>query len=345
LKLRLALVLSVVSLGVAAVSVEGAPPNDKVKLVRRTKKGDRLTQKERQRTETTGHWKSEGEGTANSEEVEEIEREFAQEVLKEDPLLLKREYRTSLRTKGKAKDDKVQPVRTSVHGKVVLVTPDGAKIEGGIISPEDRDSLDRVERIAYALLPKDEVGTGDSWKVSDEVGRAVFRGMFDPENCQTRGLAKLDGWKVVDGHRGAKLSLKVAIDLQPGELVPAIQAELKGTAVFLVDEGVFSDLTLEGPIHIAKTVGKRSWSSDGQTVFTLKAQVVAAAPVEAVAKDDEIAKAKQLECPKGHKFPNEFLFCGSCGKALNAETKRCPGGCAPLLRHCVVCGEALAPAK
>lgn len=341
MRLRVALVLLVLFVG----AVEASPPKEKVKLARKTKKGDRLTQKEHQRTETTVHWKGEGEGAANGQEVEEVDREFFQEVLKEDPLLLKRDYKSSTRLKGKPKDDKLEPVRTSVHGKVVLVGPDGPRMEGGEMSKEDRDNLDTVERIAYALLPKDEVGPGDTWKVSDEVGRALFRGMFDPENCKTQGLAKLEGWKVVEGRKGAKLSLKVSIAMKPTEIVPEIQLDLKGSAVFLVEEGIFSELSLEGPIHFAKTEGKRSWSSDGTTQYTLKGTVVAGAPLEPVAKDDELAKAKQLECSKGHKFPNEFSFCGSCGKGLNPETRRCTGGCPPLLRHCVLCGEPLTPVK
>jgi hypothetical protein len=326
-----------------------APPKDKVKLAKRTQKGDRLLAHETSRTEITIHWKGEGEGAVGGEEVEEVEREYVQEVLKESPLTIKRDYKLSTRAKGKPKDDKVEPVRTSVHGKTV--TFNGAEghpdVVGGELSKEDRENLTTVERIAYSLLPKDEVAVGDSWKVADEMGKAIFHAFYSPENMKTAGTAKLESIKTVEGRRVAKLLLKAQLEIKPTEQIPHITLELKGAANFFVDEGAFQDLVLEGPLlyETSSVEGgkKRVASAEGRTIFRMKGTILAGAAVKPASKDDEIAKAAKLVCSGGHEFPNGFSFCGSCGKQLDAETKRCKGGCAPLLRHCVLCGEALAP--
>ncbi len=343
--------LLLVALLVSLASAE--PGKDKVKLVRKTKKGDRLAVKEEQRTQSVFHWKGEGEGAVNAEELEEVKRDYLQEVLKEDPLTLRRDYKSSTRAKGKPNDSSVEPVRTSVHGKTVVITPDGPRVEGGELSKEDGDNLDRVEKIAYACLPKDEVGPGDSWKISDEIGKAVFGKGFDPENMKTQGVGKLESWKTIDGRKAAKLALKASLEVKPTEVLPAISYELKGSALFLVEEGVFIELALEGPGKLeakdTKDGKKRTMTAELQTAYHLKAEVAAAAPEEPppkpLAKDDELARAETVQCSKGHKFPNHFAFCAQCGKAIDEKTRRCTGGCAPLLRFCPLCGEGLVPAK
>lgn len=346
-------VLSFLVLGLALSLAQGAPGKDKVKLARRTKKGDRVQVKEQQHTETTYHWKGQGEGAVGGTEVEDVQREFLQEVVKEDPLVLKRDYKVSTRMKGNPKDDKLAPVHTSIHGKTVLLGPDGPRIEGAEVSKEDRESLDSIAKIAYACLPKDEVAVGDTWKLSDEIGKAVFGAGFDPENFKTQGTGRLDALKTIEGRRAAKLSLKAALEVKPTELLPSITLELKGQATFLVEEGVFAELVLEGPMRmeVQKTEDghERTMSGDARTDYRLKSEVVAGAPEapppKPLAKDDELARAEQLQCSKGHKFPNRFSFCAQCGKELDKTTLRCPGGCAPLLRFCPLCGEGLVPVK
>ena len=345
----LSVLLAFALVPVAAV----AGGKEKVKLVRKTRKGDRLAVKESQRTETTSHWKGEGEGAVNGQEVEVVERDYLQEVLKESPLTLRRDYKSSTRTKGKPSEDKPEPVRTSVHGKTVVLSPDGPKVEGGELSKEDRDNLDTLERIAYACLPKDEVGPGDTWKISDEIGRALFGPGFDPENVKSQGTGKLDSVKTVDGRRAARLVLKVSLEVKATEVIPSIVLDLKGTATFLVEEGVFTELQLEGPGRIeakdTKDGKKRTMTAETATVYHLKAAIAAAAPEapppKPLAKDDELARAEAVQCSKGHKFPNRFQFCAQCGKEIDPKTQRCGGGCAPLLRFCPLCGEGLVPAK
>lgn len=342
----------VVALPVLLASLAHALPKEKVKLVRKTKKGDRLAVKESSHTETKFHWKGEGEGSAGGEEVEDVQRDYLQEVVRESPLTLKRDYRTSTRMKGRPKDTSLEPVRTSIHGRAVVITPDGPRIEGGEISKEDRESLDTVEKIAYACLPKEEVGQGDTWKLGDEIGKALFPGLGS-DLLKTQGTGKLEALKTIDGRKAAKLALKVSAELKPTEVLPAIELELKGQALFLIEEGVFVELALEGPIKIAieKTENghKRTMSGDGQTTYKLKAEVTAAAPEapapKALAKDDELARAEKVKCSKGHEFPNRFGFCGQCGRELDGETRRCPGKCAPLLKFCPLCGEGLTPSK
>ncbi len=348
--LLLALAFSGLALSLVA---QGAPGKDKVKLARKTSKGDRLQVKEQQHTETTYHWKGEGEGSANGAEVEDVVREYFQEVVKEDPLLLKRDYATSLRTKGNPKDDKLAPVRTSVHGKTVYIGPDGPRIEGAEISKEDKENLTSIERIAYACLPRDEVSVGDTWKLGDEIGKALFGPGFDPQNFKTQGTGRLDAVKTINGRRTARLSLKTLIQVSPTEVLPSIRLELAGQAQFLIDDGVFSDVLLEGPMRteVEKTENghKRTMSGEAVTSYKTHAEVAAGAPPppapKPLAKDDELARAEALECPAGHKFPNHFLFCGQCGKELDKGTHRCPGGCLPLLRFCPLCGQGLVPAK
>ncbi|MEZ0228311.1 MAG: hypothetical protein ACAI25_06775 [Planctomycetota bacterium] len=333
-----------------------AMPKDKVKLVRKTKKGDRLAVKESSHTETTYHWKGEGEGSAGGQEVEDVQRDFLQEVLKENPLVLKREYKLSTRAKGKPKDTAVEPVRTSIHGKTVVIGPEGPHIEsGGDLSKEDREQLNTVEKIAYACLPKDEVAQGDSWKIGDEIGKALFGEALGVDGVKSAGSGKLDSFKMIDGRRAAKLTLKCAIEVKPTEIIPSITLELKGQAWFLVEEGVFTELVLEGPLKILieknENGHKKVMSGEGVTTYKLKGEVVAGAPEppapKPLAKDDELARSERLQCAKDekHNFPNRFQFCAQCGKEIDKETQRCVGGkCPPLLRFCPLCGEGLKPA-
>ncbi len=333
-----------------------ALPKDKVKLVRKTKKGDRLAVKESSHTETTYHWKGEGEGSAGGQEVEDVQRDFLQEVLKENPLVLKREYKLSTRMKGRPKDTSLEPVRTSIHGKTVVITPDGPRIEsGGELSKEDREQLNNVEKIAYACLPKDDVAQGDTWKLGDEIGKALFGEALGADGVKSAGSGKLDSFKTIEGRKAAKLTLKCAIEVKPTEIVPSVVVELKGQAWFLVEEGVFLELVLEGPLKIViekhEDGRKKTLTGDGQMTYKLKAEVVAGAPEapapKALAKDDELARAERLQCGKEekHNFPNRFQFCAQCGKEIDKETQRCVGGkCPPLLRFCPLCGEGLKPA-
>ena len=312
---------------------EAAPGKEKVKLVRRAKKGDRISVKEDQHTETTYHWKGEGEGAVGGAEVEDVAREYLQEVVKEDPLVLKRDYKTSTRLKGNPKDDKLEPVKTSVHGKTVIFGPEGPRIEGGEMSKEDKDDLDTVTKVAYACLPKDEVAVGDQWKLGEDLGRGVFGPAYDRENFKAQGTGRLDAFKTTDGRRGAKISLKVALEVKPTEVMPSI--------------------SLEGPMRIEITKvenGRRkTLSGEAQRSYKLHGEVASSAPEapppKPLAKDDELARAEAVQCSKGHKFPNRFLFCAQCGKEIDKTTLRCTGGCAPLLRFCPVCGEGLVPAK
>lgn len=350
---RSAVALLVLAVPCFVLPFAHALPKDKVKLVRKTKKGDRLTVKESQHTETTYHWKGEGEGSAGGQEVEDVQRDFLQEVIRESPLALKRDYKTSLRTKGKPKDTSLEPVRTSVHGKTVLITPEGPRIEGGELSKEDRENLNTIEKIAYACLPKEDVAQGDTWKLTDEIARALFGDAIGADLVKSQGTGKLDSFKTLEGRKAAKLALKVSIEVKPTEMTPSILIELKGQALFLIEEGVFVELALEGPIKIAhdkvEDGHKRTLSGEGQMTYKLKAEVVAGAPEppapKALAKDDEIARAEQLQCAKDHKFPNRWAFCAQCGKEIDKETQRCVGKCAPLLKFCPLCGEGLKPVK
>jgi hypothetical protein len=352
---RILLVALAVVAGLAPLAMgpaQAAPGKEKVKLVRRTKKGDRLSVKEDQHTETTFHYKGEGEGAVGAAEVEDVAREYLQEVVKEDPLVLKRDYKSSTRLKGNPKDDKLEPVKTSVHGKTVILGPDGPRIEGGELSKEDKDDLDTVTRASYACLPKDEVAVGDQWKLGDDLGRAVFGPMYDSENFKAQGTGRLDALKTVDGRRGAKISLKVALEVKPTEVMPSISLELKGQGFFLIEEGVFSELSLEGPMRIeinkVENGHKRTLSGEAQRSYKLHGEVASSAPdappPKPLAKDDELAHAEAVQCSKGHKFPNRFLFCAQCGKEIDQKTFRCAGGCKPLLRFCPICGEGLVPA-
>jgi hypothetical protein len=346
---RRALVLIASIIIVVSRPAGALPGKEKVTLARKAKTGDRLVAKEHFRNEKEIHWKGEGQGSAGGEEIEVLEREYFQEVAAETPLTLKRDYRVSTRLKGRPKDDRLEPTRTSIHGKTVILRPDGPTLEGGMISQEDRDSLDNYERIAYALLPKQDVALGDEWKVQDEVGRALFRGLFDPTNMKTQGSGKLEAWKTLEGRRAAKLALKAQIQVTPTEVFPACSLDLKGSALFLIDDGIFADVTFECAARYefrkVDNGKETAWSSDEHATWTLHEGPVLAAPAKPVTKDDELAKAKVLACSKGHRFPNEFQFCAGCGKPLDPTTRRCPGGCAPVLRFCPICGEALAPAN
>jgi hypothetical protein len=330
------ILLAALAAGFAVSSFAHALPKDKVKLVRKTRKGDRLAVKESSHTETTYHWKGEGEGSAGGQEVEDVQRDFLQEVVKESPLTLKRDYKLSTRTKGRPKDTSQEPVRTSVHGKTVLITPEGPRIEGGELSKDDRENLNTVEKIAYACLPKDEVAQGDTWKLTEEIARALFGEHITAELVKSVGTGKLDSFKTVDGRKAAKLILKVGVEVKPTEVTPQIILELKGQALFLVEEGVFVELALEGPIKIAvdKTEDgrKKTLSGEGQTLYKLK-------------EDDELARAEKVKCAKGHEFDNRFQFCAQCGKEIDKDTNRCVGKCPPLLRFCPLCGEGLKGSK
>jgi hypothetical protein len=334
------------SLAVFASALAFAGGKEKVPLIRRTKAGDRLTGKEHYRSEKEQHWKGEGQGSAGGEEVEVVEREYAQEVVTESPFVVKRDYTLSTRLKGKPKDDRLEPVRTSIHGKTVVLRPEGPVLEGGELSKDDRDNLDGYERIVYALLPKQEVAAGDEWKVGDEIGRALFRGGFDAANMKSQATVKLEALKPVDGRRAAKLAVKVAIQVTATETLPQVALELKGSALFLIEEGMFADAALDGTARyeVKNAAAKNAFVSDERVSWKLHAEFVLAGMPKAVAKDDELAKAKAVACPKGHKFPNEFACCASCGKGLDPTTRRCPGGCPPILRFCPLCGDPLAPA-
>lgn len=344
----LAAVVVAVASGASARPARGEPGKDKVALARKTVKGERLSAKEHFRTEKVLHWKGEGQGSVGGEEAEVTEREYTQEVQAESPLAIKRDYTLSTRWKGKPKDEVKDPVRTSLHGHTVQFRGEAANLEGGEMSKEDRDNLDSYERVAYAMLPKSEVGPGDEWKLGDEIGKALFRGAFEATSMKTQGLARLDGWKTVDGRKAAKLSLKVAIQLLPTEQIPAIALELKGTALFLVEEGMYAECSLEGTMHVdvkKQENGREvAATSDERVQWKLKAEPILAAAVKPLAKDDELAKAKAVGCSKGHKFPNEFSYCATCGKGLDEKTRRCPGGCPPILRFCPLDGEPLTPA-
>lgn len=345
-----------ISLALAVAGVAFAlPGKDKVKLERGQKKGQRLVVKERERKESKLFWSKQGEGSGGGEEVEDVEREYVQELASAQPWIVKRAYRLSKRLKRHPKNPEAQPENTSVHGKTVVIGPDGPKIEGGAeMSDEDRQNLTTLERIVYACLPAKEVAPGEEWRVpGQDLARAIFGPIVDPTNFDSRGIAKLDKVTTAkDGTRTAKLALKVSIRVKPTEKLPAIDLDLKGQAQFAVEEGVFIAFDLEGPFRyeVQKREGGReaSWRSEGTTRFAYKAEIVEPASTPAAgepAKDQDLARAKQIACPAGHKFPVGYAFCCICGKKVDDATKLCPGGCPFILRHCPLCGGKTAPAE
>ncbi len=264
-----------------ATSAFGLPGKEKLVLSRRTQVGDRISVKERSHTEMTNHWKGEGQGGAGGQEVEDVSREFVQEITSENPLALKREYKLSTRAKGKPRDEKIEPVKTSVHGKVVLMGPEGTSIEGGgEISKEDKDDLGTVEKIVYGLLPPGgrEVSVGEDWKVGDELGRAIFGAGFDPGSFKTEGAAKLESVKQQDGKKCAKLALRAVIKVEATEVLPSVELDLKGTGTFYVEEGVFRDCKLDGTYRyeVKKTENgsKTTATSEGTKSYEFKAELL-----------------------------------------------------------------------
>jgi hypothetical protein len=355
--LRKLLVVAAVLLVAGAAA---AAPKEKVKLERKTRAGQWLAVKERQRTETKVSWKSGGIGSTG-DEVEETEREYDRKVVTEKPLVEKRSYHVSRRLKRTAKTPDAEPQNTSVHGKTVLIGPDGMKIEGGAeMSKDDRDNLTTLERVVYACLPAKEVAPGDDWKVDGaELGRAVFGPAIDPVNFDTQGIGKLD--KVAtgkDGRKTAKIVLRVAIKVKPTEVLPEIDMDLRGQAQFSIDDGLFTAFDLEGPVkfafHKREDDGRETNAkSEGTTRFVYRAEVLlgdkelgpADKPeAKGSPKDAALALAKKLVDKNGHQFPVGFLNCGICGAKVDEATKLCPKGCPFILRHCPLCGEELAPA-
>src|SRR5205807_408707 len=146
-----------------------------------------------------------------------------------------------------------------------------------------------------------------------EIGKALFRGGFDATSMKTQGTGKLESLRTVEGRRAAKLVLKAQIQVAASEVLPAITLDLKGSALFLLDEGIFADCALEGPVRYElkkNDAGKETvFVSDERVAWKLHADPILAAPVKPVTKDDELAKAKGLGCTNGHRFPNGFAFC------------------------------------
>lgn len=272
--MRRALALSFAMATLAAAPLAIAGPPEKVTLARKLEKGARLKVHERWTRESELYAKITGRGSRGARELEEVDRVFVQEVVRERPLQLERKYESSRRKKGDPQDKSLEAVRTSLHGRTVVIGPLGARIEGGgLLSREDRDELDQVEKLAYALLPKEAVALHDSWSLGEEVGRAALGPQF-AGRVDTKGAARLDALDGTGEKRVAKLSLKLELDVPAVERKPALSAELAGKGKFLVEHGAFVELALEGPIYAELKAGRASGKSEGRLLYELKAEVL-----------------------------------------------------------------------
>lgn len=194
-------------------------------------------------------WKGR-DGAVGDEEVNTVERRFVEEVRATTPLVLHRQFELSQRAKRRPKAE-AEPLKTSLHGRGVLVAGHELKPDDPIeVSKEDRELL-RLDLLAHALLPERPAGRREPWQA--DPGKLVAA-LFGPGVRPAPGTgARVEVERVErkGDDEVAVLRARVALRLERTETIPGVTADLAGELRWSLRRGLLVAAALEGPITYA----------------------------------------------------------------------------------------------
>lgn len=206
------------------------------------------------------------------------EQKYTEEVLGVGPLTLKRVYERSLREDRDVSQTDLEPMRTSQHGRTVLLKDLEKKLEdGGNLDKEDREEL-RFERLLAALLPPQRVvKRGDSWEISgNAVARALFGDALPAETTDHSGaVVKLRSIKRKKSGEVAKLEVKgLRIKIKRMRNVPELTLDLKGAFEWDVVNSAPVKADLSGQVRYVARGDKLTYEAEGPYRWRYQAKLV-----------------------------------------------------------------------
>jgi len=207
------------------------------------------------------------------------ESKYTEEVLGVGPLTLKRVYERSLREDRQVSQTDLEPMRSSQHGRTVLLKDLTKTLEGGgALDKQDREEL-RFERLLAALLPPQRVvERGDSWEISGSaVARSLFGDALPTETTDHSGaVVKLRSIKRKKSGEVAKLEVKgLRVKIKRTRNVPELTLDLKGLFEWDVVNSAPIKAELSGTVHYVVRVGDRiSAEANGPYRWRYQAKLV-----------------------------------------------------------------------
>lgn len=260
-------------------------------------------------------------------ELNRVEHRYLEECRSAEPERHWREYERSIRTKRK-RGEEGGPVRTSLHGRAVLVSGLELRPDGPFeIAEDDADDL-RYERLLPALLPPQRVvKRGDEWTISAEaIGEALFGRLVPAANLEGSGArVQLRGVRRDGGEEVATLRVKaLAIRTQRSSDFPAIDLQFRGEVKWSLTSGAPLAARLEGPVSFTIAVGEGELEAAGEAVWTYAAELLerrqAASDADRAAGEPPPPGTRALVCElePAHSYAlDDIARCMQCGAELD----------------------------
>lgn len=338
----------------AALALAVAAPTraaDEVTLERRLTPGARFEVEEQRTTQLEMLWKGRRARVGDAE-VTEVHQAYTEEVRRPQPELLVRSYELSTRAKHPPRA-KAEAVRTSVHGRRVLVSGLSQQPDGGFeLSKEDRELL-RLDRLAEAMLPPEgTVAVRDRWTIPAEaMGEALFGPHVPRSNLSGEARVDLKAVKRGDGPARAILRVRLTLKVDRTVKFPGIDLAFKGEVHWDVVAGRMVGAELGGPVSYVLGDPQKNGQlqAEGTASWTYRAEEVGArtppSALERALGTPPPPGSSVMRCTANHDhaFPvGKLVHCMQCGKALDAD-RRCPDGHPWPLQYCPLDGAPLEP--
>ncbi|RMG06551.1 MAG: hypothetical protein D6731_25540 [Planctomycetota bacterium] len=334
-----------------AVLPRPAAAEESVVLKRLLAKGTRVEVEDRRRSQSTILYRTRHDKVGVGEEKLVVQR-YVEEVRRARPELLWREYSVSTEAKGRPRE-RVEPVRTSLHGQRVFLEAFGMRPDGAFeIEKEDRERL-RLERLVYALLPPQEtVRVRESWTVGPEpLKRALFGPLAVILQKESGGKATLRSLKKEGNRQVAVLRVRTRLRTEVRADFPGVDLNLKGEVKWAVTEGLLLEANLAGPMTFT-SLGKDRERMDiqGNLAWTYRAKILAVERAQADERRERGAPpppgTRVLVCtlhPKEHRIElRHYPMCPLCGQPLDPD-RACPRGDPFPFQYCPHDGAPLQP--
>lgn len=191
-----------------------------------------------------------------------------------------RRYEKSSAEVSKPGTDRKDTYATRLQGKSVSIVGYGDSwditADNFELGDEERQDIYFSEQL-YTLLPKKPVRVGEQWSLrGNEVGPAFFPNEYNEEGYKIKATGLLKQVTKYQERNCAHIAFTLSVEIQKTEVSAGQSYDMKGYAFFSLDDGVFLDVDLVGPLRIEEGFeGGNRFKAEGSWHLKLKSKILA----------------------------------------------------------------------